>query len=266
MRPSANLTGRTGTVIACRGQGRVDTRNLRPVAPVPRNRYPAGVGQAPSKKPIPVCLFWVHPFVRSEFERALGGDGFRLETCRLELKTDARRISVPLAAVYVLDGASQRVASEALVASILARNPEGRVLVLAEGFDETSAFPLLRLGVKGLVAYSEVADRLPLALREVAEGGFWVPRSLLSRFIDATVAQVSSRSLPAAGLNPSGLTRREQEVMNDLLENFSNKEIAKRLRISERTAKFHVSNVLAKYGVRRRADLILLSYTEHKSD
>jgi DNA-binding CsgD family transcriptional regulator len=53
--------------------------------------------------------------------------------------------------------------------------------------------------------------------------------------------------------------------LNDLLENFSNKEIAKRLRISERTAKFHVSNVLAKYGVRRRADLILLSYTEQKS-
>ena len=242
----------------------MNSRVLRPVAPVSRNRYPAGVGQVSPKKPIPVCLFWVHPFVRSEFERALGGPGFRLETCRLEPKIDARGISVPHAAVYVLDGASQRVASEALVASILARNPEGRVLVVAEGFDENSAFPLLRLGVKGLVSYSEVAERLPLALREVADGGFWVPRTLLSRFIDTTVAQSSQRTLPAAGLNPTGLTRREREVLNDLLENFSNKEIAKRLRISERTAKFHVSNVLAKYGVRRRADLILLSYTEHK--
>jgi DNA-binding NarL/FixJ family response regulator len=223
------------------------------------------VGKVPAEKPIPVCLFWVHPFVRSEFERALGGNGFRLETCRLEPKTDARQISVPLAAVYVLDGASQRVASEVLVASILVRNPEARILVLAEGFEEPSAFPLLRLGVKGLVAYSEVAERLPLALREVAEGGFWVPRSLLSRFIDATLAQSLSRPLPAAGLNPSGLTRREQEVLSDLLGNFSNKEIARRLHISERTAKFHVSNVLAKYGVRRRADLILLSYTDLKN-
>jgi len=244
----------------------MNTRILRPVAPAAGNHYPAGVGQALPKKPIPVCLFWVHPFVRSEFERALAGPGFRLETCRLETRLDVRRIPVPLASVYVLDGASQRVASEALVAAILARNPEGRVLVVAEGFDEPAAFPLLRLGVKGLVAYSEVAERLPWALREVAEGGFWVPRTLLSRFIDATLAQSLSRPLPAAGLNPSGLTRREQEVLNDLLENFSNKEIAKRLHISERTAKFHVSNVLAKYGVRRRADLILLSYTASKND
>jgi len=246
----------------------MNVRKFRPVAPVGGNRYPRDVGQSPGSKPIPVCLFWVHPFVRSEFERVLGGPRFRLETCRLEGKVDARQLAVPHAAVYVLDAANQRVASEALVAAVLARNPEGKVLVVAEGFDESSAFPLLRLGVKGLVSYGEVAERLPWALKEVAAAGFWVPRALLSRFVDATLAQsqasASGRALPAAGLNPSGLTRREQEVLNDLLENFSNKEIARRLHISERTAKFHVSNVLAKYGVRRRADLILLSYTEQK--
>jgi len=50
--------------------------------------------------------------------------------------------------------------------------------------------------------------------------------------------------------------------MDALLENLSNKEIAAKLNMSERTAKFHVSNLLAKYGVRRRADLILLTYTQ----
>ena len=241
-------------------------RKLTPVAPVAGNRYPREVGHSPWGKPIPVCLFWVHPFVRSEFERVLAGPRFRLETCRLEGKPDPRQLDVPHAAVYVLDAANQRVASEALVAAVLARNPVGKVLVVAEGFDEASAFPLLRLGVKGLVAYGEVADRLPWALREVADAGFWVPRALLSRFVDSTLAQAhpNARALPTAALNPGGLTRREQEVLGDLLENFSNKEIARRLHISERTAKFHVSNVLAKYGVRRRADLILLSYTEQK--
>jgi len=243
---------------------RMETRILRRVAHAPGSRYAAGVGKFPSKKPIPVCLFWVHPLVRTEFERALAEPGFRLETCRLDPKFDPRQVTVPMAAVYVLDGASQRITAESLVSAILARNPAGRMLVVAEGFDEASAFPLLRLGVKGLVAYDEVGDRLPLALRELAEGGFWVPRALLSRFIDSTLAQTTARSLPALGLNPGTLTRREQEVLNDLLENFSNKEIAKRLHISERTAKFHVSNVLSKYGVRRRADLILLSYTEQK--
>ena len=60
--------------------------------------------------------------------------------------------------------------------------------------------------------------------------------------------------------SPSELSRREQEVLSSLLENLANKEVAERLHISERTVKFHVSNLLAKFGVRRRADLILLCY------
>jgi len=242
----------------------MDNRFLRKVAPAPGSGYAPPVGSASDKKPIPVCLFWVHPLVRSEFERALPDREFRLETQRLESKLDVRHIDVPLASLYVLDGAYARVAAEALVSAILARNPAGRIMVVAEEFDEASSFPLLRLGVKGLLTYGELGERLSLALEEVAEGGFWVPRAVLSRFVDMTLSNSSSRTLPAAGLTPSGLTRREQEVLNDLLENFSNKEIAKRLRISERTAKFHVSNVLAKYGVRRRADLILLSFTDTK--
>src|SRR4029077_5382932 len=58
----------------------------------------------------------------------------------------------------------------------------------------------------------------------------------------------------------ANLSRREQEVLDSLLENLSNKEIASKLNIAERTVKFHVSNLLNKFGVRRRADLILLTF------
>jgi DNA-binding CsgD family transcriptional regulator len=54
-------------------------------------------------------------------------------------------------------------------------------------------------------------------------------------------------------------------VLSGLLENLANKEVADRLHISERTVKFHVSNLLAKFGVRRRADLILLCYQRRAS-
>jgi DNA-binding NarL/FixJ family response regulator len=49
-------------------------------------------------------------------------------------------------------------------------------------------------------------------------------------------------------------------VLEAVLDSLSNKEIATRFNISERTVKFHVSNLLAKYSVRRRADLILQSF------
>ena len=101
---------------------------------------------------------------------------------------------------------------------------------------------------------SNCRGRLPL----VANGGFWVPRSVLSGFVDSVLAGSHSRRLKVDAA--ADLSRREQEVLNSLLENLANKEIGNKLNISERTVKFHVSNLLNKFGVRRRADLILLCY------
>lgn len=51
------------------------------------------------------------------------------------------------------------------------------------------------------------------------------------------------------------VSRREQEVLDDILQHRTNKEIAKNLNVSERTVKFHVSSLLAKFGVTDRMAL-----------
>ena len=53
------------------------------------------------------------------------------------------------------------------------------------------------------------------------------------------------------------VSHRQQEVLVGIAENLTNKEIAARLNISERTVEFHVSALLAKYGVKGRVDLML---------
>lgn len=53
------------------------------------------------------------------------------------------------------------------------------------------------------------------------------------------------------------LSRRQQEVLRGVSQNLSNKEIASRLNVSERTIKFHVSALLEKFDVRSRVDLML---------
>jgi len=93
-------------------------------------------------------------------------------------------------------------------------------------------------------------------------GGFWVPRQLLSGFVDSILTGQGRRLKTDSVTN---LSRREQEVLDSLLENLSNKEIASKLNIAERTVKFHVSNLLNKFGVRRRADLILLTFQRRLS-
>src|ERR1700730_7667755 len=52
------------------------------------------------------------------------------------------------------------------------------------------------------------------------------------------------------------LTRREEEVLDGILRSLANKEIASELNLSERTVKFHVSSLLAKYKVRSRMELM----------
>ena len=203
-----------------------------------------------------VCLFSFHPLLLSEFQRLLPADEARVLERRVEPnRLPEARLAVPRASAYVIEAHSHRQVTEAYVAAVLDRYPKARLIVVAEKLNETSAFPLLRQGVKGLLRYAEVAAYLPRTLREVAGGGFWVPRALLSAFVDSTLDSARRPKPMPAGVR---MSRREQEVAELLLQNLSNKEIGSKLHMSERTAKFHVSNLLAKYGVQRRADLILL--------
>ena len=207
-----------------------------------------------------VCLLSPHPMVLDEFKRLLENSGFQISAKQLDsmLAPDLRHLEVPKAGVYVIDAHAARQATGALLGNILERNENARLIVVGDKLKEADAHALLRQGVKGILTYAEAKDQLPRALPLVGAGGFWVPREVLSRFVDSILTTTQGRRL--RGEAPSELSRREQEVLSSLLENLANKEVASRLNISERTVKFHVSNLLAKFGVRRRADLILLCY------
>ena len=211
-----------------------------------------------------VCLLSPHPLVLSEFERLLGKAQFKVVAKQLEsmLAPDLRNMEPPRAQVYVIDAHAARPATGALLTNILERYPEARLIVVGERHDDSNSFSLLRLGVKGLLTYVEARDQLIRALPLVSNGGFWVSRQLLSGFVDSILTGQGRRLKTDTVTN---LSRREQEVLDSLLENLSNKEIASRLNIAERTVKFHVSNLLNKFGVRRRADLILLTFQRRLS-
>lgn len=216
--------------------------------------------KANGKPSLRVCLLSPHPMVLSEFRRLLEDSGFHISSKQLNsmLAPDLRNLDVPRASVYVVDAHAARQATGALLSNILDRYANARLLVVGDKLKEAESYTLLRQGVKGILTYGEAREQLPRALPQVAAGGIWVPRPVLSRFVDSILSTTQGRRLRAD--SASELSRREQEVLSGLLENLANKEVAERLHISERTVKFHVSNLLAKFGVRRRADLILLCY------
>ncbi len=205
-----------------------------------------------------VCLLSPHPLVLSEFSKLLANFSYRVKTKHIDspFANDFHRLPFHKCPLYVVD-ACVPTSAALLVSEIMDRYPESRVVAVSEGFDEANAFPLLRVGAKGLMTYSEARADLQEAFKALLEGSYWVPRVLLSRFVESILPSSRNRTMISSSV---GLSRREREVLQAVLDNLSNKEIAGQLNISERTAKFHVSNLLAKFGVQRRADLIVMSF------
>ncbi|HXH50489.1 MAG TPA: response regulator transcription factor [Terriglobia bacterium] len=202
-----------------------------------------------------VCLLSNHPLLLGEFARKLSQSHFTVKAFRLRqvFFHDVNQLGIPTAKVYVVDGHDPFAPS--LVGGLVNRFPNSHVIVLSEKFTDSTAFPLLELGVRGLLDYSEASTHLPEAISMVAKGEYWVEQQLFSRFVDSFVQKGRRRPVKPQSTR---LSSREREVLECLLKNLSNKDIAKKLSITERTVKFHVSNLLAKFNVRRRVDLIML--------
>jgi DNA-binding NarL/FixJ family response regulator len=164
---------------------------------------------------------------------------------------------IPKSSVYVIEAHPRSTLTEAEIERVASIDDSPRVLVIGEKFEDENVFSLLRMGVKGLVTFGQAPEQLPRAVRALVSGGFWVPRALLARFVEATAMSAAGGRRPAPG-ETARLTPRERQILDGVLENLSNKQIATRLGISERGVKFHISNLLAKNRVGRRADLVLL--------
>jgi DNA-binding NarL/FixJ family response regulator len=203
-----------------------------------------------------VCVLAAHPLVLAQVERILN----------VSPQNDAGRMTVvsgeqrhmPKSSVYVLDAASCTTGAAAEVRQLLTADPEAQILVLGDGFSDEEAFDLLHIGAKGLLTHEKMPEQLRKALATISSGGFWVWRRMLSRFVSALGG--TSRQQDSSSLSDVRMSQRERQIAIALCKNLTNKEIANELNISERTVKFHVSNLLSKFNVQRRSELVMLWY------
>lgn len=199
-------------------------------------------------------LFCRHPVAQDRFVRLLTRAGFEVVSHHQLRLPEPAGSNTRTAALAVVDCSDLEPSLE-FVRTVRAHQPKLPVLVLLPKVSGPRIYSLLRLGVKGVVSYGHTQRELPRAAAELARGGHWIPRDVLTGFIESILPELHG----SESLNPDiEISRREREVLDLLLENLSNKEIATKLFVSERTVKFHVSNLLSKFGVQRRSDLIVL--------
>jgi DNA-binding NarL/FixJ family response regulator len=209
-----------------------------------------------------VLLISTNPLALPELQRLAKSTKLRCRPyyLKLNLLSDVEQIRVPRGTVLVLDSYSTGPLTEKVVASIRTHHPRACVIVLVHELGDSQGFALLQLGVKGILTHRDINESLGQAIQFVAEGGVRMPRGLMARFLDS-----SSGLGPSARIVGRRLSQRERQVLEGVVKSESNKEIASHLHISESTVKFHLARIFRKFGVRRRAELIVQAGQESAS-
>jgi DNA-binding NarL/FixJ family response regulator len=132
-------------------------------------------------------------------------------------------------------------------------HPGLRLIVVGPQGNDELAMKAIAAGARAYLDTTADVDLMRRAIQAVASGSIWAPRSLLSNLVDRLLKNTDS-SLTNA---PPQLTAREKQVMEQILQARSNREIAHELGIREQTVKGHVGRLLRKTGADNRIDLCM---------
>ena len=152
--------------------------------------------------------------------------------------------------VVLMDLRMPDVEGPAATREILDRHPGARVLVLTVASDDSDVEAALEAGACGFMAKDTSVDGVAVAVRAAAQGVAWLsPRA--AQVVLGRVRERAAAPELATGLEEQ-LSARELDVLRLIARGMENADIAQALAISPRTAKNHVSNILAKLGLPSR--------------
>jgi DNA-binding NarL/FixJ family response regulator len=134
---------------------------------------------------------------------------------------------------------------------ILAADPAARILILTMHESQQLVREVLAAGAQGYVLKSDAGRTLVAALEALLEGRLFFTSKVARFVLDGYL-----RAPPAAAAGLATLSARELEVAQLLAEGKSNKDVAKALGISVKTAETHRGNIMRKTGSASLADLV----------
>lgn len=135
--------------------------------------------------------------------------------------------------------------------------PVRTILVIAE-IEKRQMVEALLLGASGVVMKDTSPQLLFKAISTVIQGQYWIGRESVTDIIQ-TLREMASSVRSEQRKHMFGLTTRELEIVSALAEGETNRDIARRLSVSEETVKHHLTNIFNKVGVSQRLELVLFA-------
>lgn len=161
--------------------------------------------------------------------------------------------------VVLMDLRMPKVDGIQATARIRAGWPDIPILVLTTFDDDANLFGALKAGAAGYLLKDVSSETLISAIQAATRGESFLQSTVTGRVVAAFARLMESRG-PAAEALVLPLSPREREIVSLLGSGASNKEIADRLNLAEGTVKNHVTNILAKLGVRDRTQAAIRAH------
>jgi two-component system, NarL family, nitrate/nitrite response regulator NarL len=144
-----------------------------------------------------------------------------------------------------------------VLASLARSDVPVKAVVLTAAIEREQVVRALQLGARGVLLKSSGADLIFKGLRTIMAGQHWVDRQTVTDLVQL-VRELSGTPRPMSS-NKFGLTPRQLQIVAAVVAGLSNRDIAKKLSISEDTVKHHLTQIFAKAGVSNRLELALFA-------
>ena len=128
------------------------------------------------------------------------------------------------------------------------QRPQMQMVLLNTQMSQEVFVEAVRQGVRGFLPKDHPMNKFMASIHAIERGEAVIPRAMVGGLLDAFTHQ----PLPPEEDSLDVLTSREVEVLSELGQGRSNRQIAERLFISENTVKVHVHNILDKLNLRNR--------------
>lgn len=181
--------------------------------------------------------------------------------------------------VILLDNHLPGVRGVDAIADLRAVAPDSRVLMLTVSEDEADLATALHAGAQGYLLKTTDGPALTDAIRRASRGESVISPEMMAKLVDVFRAQgggVGEVELPPAqqadAAEPdsepvvAALSPREEEVLQEIAQGASNKQIARTLDIAETTVKIHVQHILRKLGLRSRVQAAIYAVERQRTE
>lgn len=147
-----------------------------------------------------------------------------------------------------------------IIEDLLVLSPKTRIILSNSGMSDDNEWKLFKAGVRGFCLDTITPEQIKRAVDAVWKGELWIRRKLVQHMRDELALTMQEKKHIERAVNSllENLTKREYEIAILVGRGESNKQIARKLDITERTVKAHLTEIFRKLAISDRIKLALL--------